>query len=53
MPKTPDEKNIEEIEHNELLNSDEKSLRAKEFLNILTDMILNYSQSTNQAGKTA
>lgn len=42
-----------EIEHNEILKIDEKSVRAKEFLNILTDMILNYSQSKNHAEKTA
>ncbi|MGK4042949.1 hypothetical protein AB0Y20_11735 [Heyndrickxia oleronia] len=45
------EDRTEEIENGEILKSDEKSLRAKEFINILTDMILNYSQLTNQAKK--
>lgn len=53
MSKTSEERITEEIEHGEILKRDEKSLRAKEFLNILTDMILNYSQSANQAEKTA
>ncbi|WP_155837110.1 hypothetical protein [Aneurinibacillus terranovensis] len=41
---------FEEIENSEILKVDEKSLKAKEFLNILTSMILSYSQSV---GKTA
>lgn len=53
MPNTSEEIIIEEIEHSDILKIDEKSVRAKEFLNILTDMILNYSQSKNLAGKTA
>ncbi|WP_165352618.1 hypothetical protein [Bacillus infantis] len=53
MLKTSEERILEEIKHNEILKSDEKSLKAKEFLNILTEMVLIYSQSTNEAGKTA
>lgn len=52
MSDTSNNKIMEEIEHKSILKIDEKSIKAKEFLNILTDMILNYSQKS-KADKTA
>lgn len=45
---TQNENLIELIENGGILKTEEKSLKAKEFLNILTDMILNYSQSNEK-----
>lgn len=43
------ETEIEEIEKGLLFKTDEKTIRANEFLNILTEMILDYHH--NESGK--